>query len=134
MCFWQKLSSLYKRELQFLFQGLVTISNCYRGGCNIYSFYLQNRVVATQKHYILAEVPGVARGKKENLDLWEKKSIFERKKNYFYTIFFSLCYPRGYSRVPSKNVSPFGPAFWPAIANIYIYIYERRALLYRHTF
>ena len=46
----------------------------------------------------------------------EKKIIFKE--------FFSLCYPRGYSRVPSKNVSPFGPAFWPAIANIYIYMSE----------
>ena len=46
--------------------------------------------------------------------------------------------PPGYSRVPSKIVRRFGPALWPAIDNIYmnniykqIYIYERRALLYR---
>ena len=39
--------------------------------------------------------------------------------------------PPGYSRVPSKNVNPFGPAVWPAIANIQSNIYDRRALLYR---
>ena len=27
--------------------------------------------------------------------------------------------PPGYPRVPSKNVSPFGPAVWPVIGNIY---------------
>ena len=27
--------------------------------------------------------------------------------------------PPGYPRIPSKNVSPFGPAIWPAIGNIY---------------
>jgi len=26
---------------------------------------------------------------------------------------------RGYPWVPSQNVSPFGPAVWPAIGNIY---------------
>ena len=31
--------------------------------------------------------------------------------------FFGLC--SGYSRVPSKNVSPFGPAVRPAIGNIH---------------
>jgi len=33
--------------------------------------------------------------------------------------------------VPSKNVSPFGPAVWPAIANIQTNKYERRALSYK---
>ena len=36
----------------------------------------------------------------------------------------------GYTWVPSKNVSQFGPAVWPTIANISEY--ERRALLYRY--
>ena len=30
-----------------------------------------------------------------------------------------------------KKFSKFGPAVWPAIANIYIHIDEQRALLYR---
>ena len=30
-----------------------------------------------------------------------------------------------------KNVSPFGPAVWPAVANIQTNEYERSALLYR---
>ena len=33
--------------------------------------------------------------------------------------------------VPWKIVCPFGPAVWPAIANIYTNICERRALLFR---
>ena len=52
---------------------------------------------------ILAEGPGVARGKKQN-----KKN----KKN-----------------VEKKNFSPFGPAVWPAIRNIFVY--ECLVLLYR---
>ena len=36
----------------------------------------------------------------------------------------------GYLRPFSKkNVSPFGPAIWPAIVDIYIFIDERIALL-----
>ena len=34
-----------------------------------------------------------------------------------------------YRWVPSKNVSLFGPAIWPAIADIYLNIYEQIALL-----
>ena len=41
--------------------------------------------------------------------------IFETIWNKKSWIFLSLCYPR----VPSKNDSPFGPAFWPDIANLY---------------
>ena len=37
----------------------------------------------------------------------------------------------GHLWVTSTNFSPFGPAVWPAIANIYRNIYEQRALLYR---
>ena len=35
--------------------------------------------------------------------------------------------PLGTSRVPLKNFSRFGLPVWPAIANLYAYIYERRA-------
>ena len=45
----------------------------------------------------------------------------------FTSNFFSLCYPQGYSKVSSKNVSPFGPVIWPAIANIYTHMYKQRA-------
>ena len=38
--------------------------------------------------------------------------------------------PPGYLKVPFKNVSPFGSAVWPAIADIHTYMSER-ALLYR---
>ena len=38
--------------------------------------------------------------------------------------FFGQCYSQGYPWVPSKNVSPFGPAVWPAFANINIYMFD----------
>ena len=40
----------------------------------------------------------------------------------------------GYSRVPSKKVSPFGPAKLPSTADIQTNIYARRALLYRYIY
>ena len=40
--------------------------------------------------------------------------------------------PPGYLWVPSKNFSQFGPAGWPALANMKIY--EQRALLCRDNF
>ena len=45
----------------------------------------------------------------------------------------SPCYPRG-SQEFLKKIRSFGPAFWPAIANIYTSkcIYERRVLFYRY--
>ena len=43
---------------------------------------------------------------------------------------FSLGYPREAQGFPKENVSQFGPAILPAIPDIHIYIYERRALLY----
>ena len=43
------------------------------------------------------------------------------KKNE--TFFQPTVLPR-YSWVPSKNFSPFGPAFQPAISNIYKYLFE----------
>ena len=67
------------------------------------------------KYQRLAEVPGVARGILKTLF---KKILF--KKN-----FFSLCYPQGSHGFSQKVL----PAFCPAITNIYIY--ERRALIYR---
>ena len=36
----------------------------------------------------------------------------------------------GYSRVPLKTFSQFGLAVWPAIADIYIYIYMSEELSY----
>ena len=39
-------------------------------------------------------------------------------KDLFKIIFFACV---RYSRVPTKNVSPFGPAVWQAIVDIYIY-------------
>ena len=39
-----------------------------------------------------------------------------------------------YPWIPSKNVSQFGPAVWPATANKYvymIYIYESKELYYK---
>ena len=56
----------------------------------------------------LNEVLGVARGIFFN-QILNKNLEFSKEKN------------SGYSRVPSKNVSPFGPAVWQAIGNIYIY-------------
>ena len=52
---------------------------------------------------------------------------FLNTKNLF--LFFKPMLPKGFPWVPSKKFSLFGPTAWPAIANIYIY--ERRALLYR---
>ena len=50
-------------------------------------------------YYLLAEGPGVARGKNR---------------------FFSPCHPSsGYPLVSSKNLGPFGPAVWSAIGNIH---------------
>ena len=46
----------------------------------------------------------------------EKNPIFE--KNRFLKKMF-----KDIQLVSSKNVSPYGSAVWPAIANIYIYIY-----------
>ena len=43
---------------------------------------------------------------------------------------FSLGYPREAQGFLKENVSQFGPAILPAIPDIHIYIYERRALLY----
>ena len=60
----------------------------------------------------LAKSPGVARGKKN----WIKKTIFETHPSH--------------SWVSTKNVSPFGPAVWPAMGNIYVYN-ECLVLLYR---
>ena len=50
-------------------------------------------------------MPGVARGIKKNLE--EKK-------------FIEPLLPPGHAWVLSKNVSPFGQAIWPAIADIYM--------------
>ena len=49
-------------------------------------------------------------------------------KKYKFYIFLAYVTPW----VPSKKFGPFGPAVWAAIA--YIYIYERRALLYRFVY
>ena len=57
------------------------------------SFYIWYYIL----YIILAEVPGVARE------------------------IFKIEFLKGYSRVPSKNVSSFGPAVWPAIDNIYVW-------------
>ena len=68
----------------------------------------------SSSYRILTKVPSVASviffWKKNRL---KKKMIFEKKCQL----------------VPSKKFSLFDPAVWPAIADIYIY--ERRALLYR---
>ena len=56
----------------------------------------------------LAEGPGVARGK-------NKIKSFLKKIDFFNT-------PRPPMSV-HKKVRPIGPAVWPAIRNIYIYIY-----------
>ena len=56
--------------------------------------------------YILAEGPGVAREKNNNL----KKKVIE---------FFEPMSPPGYPWVSTKNVSPFVPAVWPAIGNMH---------------
>ena len=53
---------------------------------------------------VLAEVPGVVR---------EIKNLIKKE------FFFSLCYSRDTYGFPKKNVSQFGPAVLPAIANIY---------------
>ena len=55
---------------------------------------------------------GVAREIFEKYNFEEEKNIFFEKKKLF-----SLCSP-GYSSVPSKSFRPFGPAVWPAIADI----------------
>ena len=61
--------------------------------------WLFSLVVSLYKE--LAGVPGVARG--------IKKRILKRKKS-----------TKNCLRVPSKSFSPFGPAVWPALADIYI--------------
>ena len=60
--------------------------------------WLFSLVVSLYKE--LAGVPGVARGL--------KKRILKRKKSTKNCLW-----------VPSKSFSPFGPAVWPAIHNIY---------------
>ena len=81
-----------------------------------------------QQYLIQAKVPGVARGIKKKSNFEEKKFVFEKK------IIFenkSICLAVVTPRVPMgslKKFSQFGPAVWPAIADIYTY--ERRALLY----
>ena len=69
--------------------------------------------------YQLPQVPGVARGKKIR--------IFKRKNVEFVLAYVTPGEPKGFF----KHFSPFGPAVWPAIANIQTDMYERRALLYR---
>ena len=49
-----------------------------------------------------------------------------KKKHDFFLAYVNP----GYSRVPSKNVNPFGPAVWPATVNIKIYIYMSEKLYY----
>ena len=58
--------------------------------------------------YVLAEGPGVARGKK----ILKKKF---RKKNFGF--FLAYVTPRP-QKISSQSVQPF---VWPAIGNIYIY-------------
>ena len=54
---------------------------------------------------------------------------FEKKITNFEKKILAYVIP-GYLRPFSKkNVSPFGPAIWPAIVDIYIFIDERIALL-----
>jgi len=56
----------------------------------------------------------------------KKKLIL--KKIYLKKIFRVIFWvPMG---LLNQKISPFGPAVWPAIADIYIY--ERRALLYKN--
>ena len=43
--------------------------------------------------------------------LWEK---IEKKNR------FSLCHLQATHECPQKNGSPFGPAAWPALCNIFI--------------
>ena len=45
-----------------------------------------------------------------------------RKKKYV-----EIFTPRAPMGSIKKNVSPFGPAVWPAIAKIYTYVYKRKA-------
>ena len=71
--------------------------------------YLCNNldIWSVEFYNLLAEGPGVARGKK----ILKKKKF--RKIKFW--IFFSLCHPW----VSTKNFSPIGPVVWPAIGNIY---------------
>jgi len=72
----------------------------------------------------------------KKLNFGEKKILFCKKNRNFeekINISTTMLSP-GYSRVPSKNVSPFGPAVLPSIGDIQTNIYERRALLYRYTY
>ena len=69
---------------------------------------------------------------------FEKKFHLKNNLKLFFPKFWRhffprIFYPLGYSKVPSKNVNPFGPAVWPAIADIYTnkLIWANWALLYR---
>ena len=78
-------------------------------------------------------MPGVTRGILEALQKNSKfKKKFEVQKKFNLKKKLFLLTP-GYSSLPSKNVSHFGQAVWPAKANINknIQINERIALLYR---
>ena len=73
-------------------------------------------------YILLDEVPAIASG------------ILEKIQKHF--DFFKPKFSPGYSGVLWKNVSPFGSAVFPTIAdiqiNIYIYIYERRCIYNLH--
>ena len=71
----------------------------------------------------LAQVTGVARKIK-------KKSIFDLKNRYLKKISYPMLLP-GHLWVPSKNISPSCPAVWPAITDIYIYIWAKSFIIYR---
>ena len=57
-----------------------------------------------RQYVILAKGPGVVRGKNK---FENKQNKFENQKNWPMSV--------------KKNFSPFGPAVWPTIGNIYIY-------------
>ena len=78
---------------------------------------LINKISLINFYYIINYLKG-ARGKKFLL----RKQIFE---------FFTFNTGGGHPWVSTKNFSPIGPAVWPAIRNIYIYIYNCLVLLYR---
>ena len=65
---------------------------------------------------LLAEGPGVARGKKKLEFFFLKRKILKQKKIGF----FILKHPAG-TPVSTQKLSPFGPAVWPAIGDIYKY-------------
>ena len=49
---------------------------------------------------------------------WNKKNIWKKISLLKKIGFFLLAYATGFSWVPSKNVSKFGPGVWPARADI----------------